>query len=255
MKPRVLAPRAWLSGYLHGARQTMVWQSNSPPPPGRIDFGELRQSQPIRREVAHSDGQALDQYYIEQFLRREVRILKGNVLEIANDYSASEIAGSRMATVTSLSFTEDTPLLRELAALQDNTYDTVVMPHVLQFTYDLHAVITHAHRILVPGGVYLATMPGTCYVTKRANERTSYWGFTNLSVRTLLQSTFPAQSLKIESFGNVFVAIAHMQHAAARELTHEELNHRDKHYPFVLTLRAGKVGASLFNGGDQGNLR
>ena len=239
MKSRALARRGWLSKCLHRTRQTM-WRRNSPPPPGQINFGELRQPPLFQCDVNYSQGQGLDQYYIEQFLRREARLMKRRVLEIGSD-CMPEFGGSRTATTTSIPFAQETQLLSDLAALKDNTYDAVVMVQVLQFIFDLHAVLRYAYRVLIPGGILLAAMPGTCYVPNHADGRRPYWGFTGLSVRTLLGSTFPARSINIQSFGNVFVATAHVQHLAAQDLTRTELNHRDEHYPFVVTFKAEKL--------------
>jgi SAM-dependent methyltransferase len=231
-----------------------MWQRNSPPPPGQIDFGELRQPQLFRCDVNYSQDQALDQYYVEQFLRREMRLMKRRVLEIGSDHCTPEFAGSRTATITSIPFAQETQVLHDLAVLKDNTYDALVMVQVLQFMFDLHAVLKHAHRVLIPGGILLAAMPGTCYVPNHVDGRMLYWGFTGLSVRTLLGSTFPARSIKIQSFGNVFVATAHVQHLAAQDLTRTELNHRDEHYPFILTFKAEKLEQNSLPC-DQGNFQ
>ena len=176
------------------------------------------------------------------FVRRHARALHGRVLEIGNDHYTSVVAG-RDLTVTSLALTDDTELIHWLADVEDGTYDTLLLVQVLELVYDLHAVVRHIHRILAPGGILLATVPGTCYAADRINGIKPYWGFTNLSLRKLIESVFPARGITIETFGNVLVAVAHLHRLGFTELTPRELNLRDNHYPLLLTLKAQKAPA------------
>jgi SAM-dependent methyltransferase len=208
-------------------------------PLGQIDFGDLWQLQPLGQETRNS-AQPVERYYIEQFVRRHTRALHGRVLEIRNDHYTSVVAG-RDLTVTSLALTDDTELIHWLADVEDGNYDTLLLVQVLQLVYDLHAVVRHIHRILAPGGILLATVPGTCYAADRINEIEPYWGFTNLSLRKLIESIFPARGITIETLGNVLVAMVHLHRLGFAELTPIELNLRDNHYPLLLTLKAQKA--------------
>ena len=233
--------KRWSFGCVRLARQTMC-QHDALPPPGRIDFGELRQTQVLGRDVGSVNRESVSDYYIEAFLRREARVVKGRVLKIGRDRYNSVLAG-RDITATSLGFTDDAELIHRLADVEDNTYDTLLLIQVLQLVYDLHAVVRHVHRILAPGGILLATVPGTCYAAGGVNEIKPYWGFTNLSLQKLIESVFPERGINIETFGNVLVAMVHLHRLGFGELTQKDLNHRDKHYPLLLTLKAHKVSA------------
>jgi SAM-dependent methyltransferase len=236
----VLIPR-WISWQMHLARRTRRYQDH-PPAIGQIDFGELRQTQVLGRDSDSADSQAVESYYNERFLRREARILKGRALEIGKDHYTSVVA-ERKLTITSLAFTDDTELIHRLADVKDNAYDVLLLVQVLQLVYDLHALVRHIHRILVPGGILLATVPGTCYADGRVNEMKPYWGFTNFSLRKLIETVFPPRRINIENFGNVLVAMVHLYRLGFAELTQKELNLRDNHYPLLLTLKAQKASA------------
>jgi hypothetical protein len=187
-------------------------------------------------------GEALDRYYAGRFFGRELERSKECVLEIVDaDRSVYSTRAPKAANVTSLRFFGDTKLFRDLAALQDRAYPTVIMEQVLQLIYDLDATLAQLHRILAPGGVLLGTVPGTCYTPARGSEHAAYWGFTDRCARTLLESHFPPDSVTIETFGNVLVAMAHAYGVGAGELTKRELEHRDSHYPFLLAVRAQKA--------------
>jgi SAM-dependent methyltransferase len=215
------------------------------PPLGQIDFGDLRQLQSLGQDTRDS-AQPVDRYYIQQFVRRHARALHGRVLKIGNDQYTSVFAG-RDITLTSLAFTDDTDLIHRLTDVEDNSYDTLLLVQVLQLVYDLHAVVKHAHRILAPRGLLLATVPGTCYATDRINEIEPYWGFTNVSLRKLIESVFPARGITTETFGNVLVAMVHLHRLGIAELTQKELNLRDNHYPLLLTLKAQKAPTYRIN--------
>jgi len=217
-----------------------------PPAIGQIDFGELRQIQPLRRDTDGASGQAIDRYYIEQFLRREAHVLKGRVLTIGYDPYDSVFAESNLA-ITSLAFTDDTELIDRLADVKDNTYDVLLLVQVLHSIYDLHAAVRHLHRILAPEGILLATVPGTCYAAGAINQIKPYWGFTNFSLRKLIETVFPPRRINIENFGNALVTMVHLHRLGFAELTQKELNLRDKHFPLLLTLKAQKASAYRSN--------
>ena len=245
MKQRsVLIPRR-ISSHMHLDRRTRRHQYH-PAAIGQIDFGELRQIQPLRRDADGASGQAMDRYYIEQFLRREAGVLKGRVLKIGYDPYGSVFAESNLA-ITSLAFTDDTELIHRLVDVKDNTYDVLLLVQVLHSIYDLHAVVRHIHRILAPEGILLATVPGTCYAAGAVNQIKPYWGFTNFSLRKLIESVFPARRINTDVFGNVLVATAHLYGLGVGELTPKELNFRDNHYPLLLTLKAQKAPAYRIN--------
>jgi SAM-dependent methyltransferase len=214
------------------------------PPLGQIDIGDLWQLQPLGRETRDS-AQPVDRHYIEQFVRRQARALHGRVLQIGSDHT-SALSG-RDITLTSLALTDDTELIHRLTDVEDNSYDTLLLVQVLQLVYDLHAVVRHIYRILAPGGILLATVPGTCYAADRINEVKPYWGFTSLSLRKLIESIFPARGITIETLGNVLVAMVHLHRLGFTELTQKELNLRDNHYPLLLTLKARKEPAYRIN--------
>ena len=55
------------------------------PPPGRVRFGTLRRLAPISRAFGFDRGLPIDRHYIEKFLARNERHIRGRVLEIGND--------------------------------------------------------------------------------------------------------------------------------------------------------------------------
>jgi SAM-dependent methyltransferase len=236
LKPHSSFLQRWPSWHTSLARR--LRRRSFPPPLGQIDFGDLRQSEPLGRETDQDAGHPVDRYYIEQFFHREAHSLKGQVLAIGHDHSAAVVIGGK--TVTLLPFTDDAELLQHLATVQEHTYGTLILWHVLHHIYELDTVVRHIHRVLTPGGILLATVPGTCYAAQHPAEPIPYWRFTRVSLQKLIEENFPARRIDIETWGNVVVALAHLHRIGIQQLTQSELAYRDEHYPLILTLTAEK---------------
>lgn len=56
----------------------------------------------------------------------------------------------------------------------------------------------------------------------------------------LFEEFFRPESTTIQAYGNVLSALASLHGLISSELTREELNHRDKDYELVITVRAVK---------------
>jgi hypothetical protein len=106
---------------------------------------------------------------------------------------------------------------------------------------DVASAVRTVHRILRPGGVVLATVPGITQVVRHDMDRWGdYWRFTTLSARRLFQRLFPADAVRVESHGNVLTAVAFLHGLVAEELRPAELDYRDRDYEVVITVRATK---------------
>jgi hypothetical protein len=237
LKPNFSFRQRWTSWHTYLARR-MGWRYLSPPL-GQIDFGDLRRVEPLEWEPARSDDQLVERYYVEQFFRREAPNVKGHVLHIGHEHY-TPATESHLKMITALPFTDDAELLKYLAITEDNKYDTLILERVLHLVYDIDTVMHHAHRVLTAGGVLLATVPGTCYAARRAIEPLSYWRLTRVSLQKIVEEKFPSRRTKIEMWGNVIVAMAHLHRVEIQQLTQQELDYRDEHYPLILTLTAEK---------------
>ena len=237
MKPNFSFRQRWTYWHTYLARR--MGRRDFHLPPGQIDFGDLRQVKPLGPKTVGDNDQLVERYYVEQFFRREARDVKGHVLAVGYDLSTALTEG-HVETATALSFTDDIELLKCLTVAEDNKYDTLILERVLHLVYDIDTVMHHAHRVLTAGGVLLATVPGTCYAARRATEPLSYWRLTSVSLQKLVEEKFPSRRTKIEMWGNVIVAMAHLHRVEIQQLTQQELDYRDEHYPLILTLTAEK---------------
>lgn len=175
--------------------------------------------------------------------------MRGAVLEIGdNTYTARHgtgrithsdvlhVSGGPSATIVAD--------LTDAASLPSRRYDCIVMTQTLQMIYRCEAALMNAAELLAPGGVLLATMSGISQVSRYDMDRWGeFWRFTPLSARRLFESAFAPQDISVVSYGNVRSASALLYGLASRELTQDELDHRDEDYPVTIGARARRPGA------------
>jgi glycosyltransferase involved in cell wall biosynthesis len=216
-------------------------------PVGWVRFGSLRRLMPLSREFGFDRGLPIDRYYIERFLAKHTADIHGHVLEIEDNIYTRQFGSGRVTKTDVLYVRHGEPKATIVADLTraDNlpceTFDCIILTQTLQFIYNVGAAITTIHRILKPGGVVLATVPGINYISRYDMERWGqYWSFTTLSTQRLFEEVFPHGNVTIEAHGNVLTAISFLHGLAAQELKQEELDHLDPDYEVIITVRAVK---------------
>lgn len=239
---RVLLPasaRAWLGARIPGLG------------PARVRFGSLRRLEPVSRKFGWDRGSLpVDRWYIERFLTAHAGDIRGRVLEVRDDSYTRKFGAGRVTRSEVLHPVPGNPratLVADLSQgdqLPGEAFDCVILTQVLPFIPDVQAAVRTLHRILRPGGVVLATVPGISQIVRYDMERWGdYWRFTSLSARRLFECAFPGGEVAVESHGNVLAATAFLQGLASGELRPEELAHHDPDYEVLITVRAVKAVA------------
>ena len=127
------------------------------------------------------------------------------------------------------------------------------MTQTLQFVYDVRGALATLHRILAPGGVLLATVPGLTKISPIEDAAYGeWWHYTARSLRRLGAEAFGEENVEVESYGNVLAATGFLYGLAASDLDAEELDAHDPLYEVVVGLRAVKPSApsARFTGAD-----
>lgn len=233
------------------------------PPVGTLRFGSLRRLRPVDDDFGYSRGTPIDRYYIERFLAAHsgtpgyvLGDIHGRVLEIGEDKYTK-----RFGTIFDGDLDEAPPgyvtssdvlhgdasnptatIVGDLATgdgLPSEAFDCVICPQTLPVIYDVHGAVRNLHRILKPGGAALVTVNGICRICRPDYEQWGdYWRFTSLSLRRLLEESFPPEGVMVEAHGNVLSAAASLYGIAAQELKPEELNLHDPDFEVSITARA-----------------
>lgn len=211
--------------------------------PEPVAFGDLRRVVPMSRQWGFDRGLPIDRYYIEGFLARHAVDIRGRVLEIQDNVYTRRFGADRVTVSDVLHVIEGNPKativadLTEAHHIPSAMFDCIVLTQTLNYIYDVRAALKTVYRILKPGGVVLATVPGIC---QQADPGSGFWHFTTMSVRQLFAEVFAATHVQVESHGNVLAAIAFLHGLATQELRQDELDYYDPEYEVSITVRAVK---------------
>jgi SAM-dependent methyltransferase len=241
--PELIMPKNVTSRAVRKLRSLMLR-----PAVGRIDFGDLRRVHPISTDWGFDRGTVIDRYFIDQFMRRHGRDVRGRVLEIGTDEMTRKYGASRVVQSDVLHVANSGPPVTMVGDLADGTgipseaFDCIILTQTLHLVYDVPAVIRTLHRVLRPGGVALVTVPGITKISRYDMDRWGqYWCFTTVSARRLFEAKFGPDHVAVEAAGNVLAAVAFLHGIAAEELTAEELDYRDPDFETLVGIRAARA--------------
>jgi SAM-dependent methyltransferase len=208
-------------------------------------LGTLRRTTPLSDRYGYDRGTPVDRYYIERFLQEHRRDIQGRVLEV-KDRGYTERYGTDVKWCDVLDMDPNNgqaTIIADLTAadaISANTFDCFILTQTLQLIYDIRAAISHAHRILHPGGVLLVTVPSVSRVVPDYGPKSDCWRFTAASCASLLGKVFGPEQVSVQSYGNVLTAIAFLTGMAYEELSRRELEANDEFFPVIIAVRAVK---------------
>jgi glycosyltransferase involved in cell wall biosynthesis/SAM-dependent methyltransferase len=216
------------------------------PAVGRVRLGDLDRTAPISRVFGYDRGGPVDRYYIEGFLARHQTDIRGRVLEVGDDVYTRTYGGDRVERRDVLHVHRGNPLatfVGDLAGdndLPSDSFDCVILTQTLQLIFDVPAALATVHRILRPGGVLLATVPGISNIDPDEWGPTWYWSFTDHAVTRLAAGVFRPDRIEVTTYGNVKAAVAFLHGLAAIEVDRADLDIIDPCYQVVIGLRAAR---------------
>jgi SAM-dependent methyltransferase len=216
------------------------------PPLGLVRWGELRRTQPLNEGWGFERGQPIDRYYIENFLARQSADIRGKALGIGDDVYLQQFGGDRLTSSDVLHIEPGHPkatIIADLAnadGISADTFDSFLLIQTLQLIYEVRLALNTTYRILKPGGVVLATFPGITPLKDREWNDCWCWNFTAVSALRLFGEVFPAENIRVETYGNILSATAFLHGLASQELSQQELADRDPAYQVIIAVRAEK---------------
>lgn len=204
-------------------------------------LGSLGKTTPVSSKWGYDRGLPVDRWYIDRFLEEHRGDITGRVLEV-KDSGYTDRFGHAVEERAVLDVDPDNQLatyVADLAAadeLPSEAFDCFVLTQTLQYILDLRGALAHAHRVLRPGGVLLATLPVTSPVA--GSPLTDFWRFTPLVAERLLEEAFAPGEVRVDGRGNVLAQVAFLEGLAAEDLTDAELAVHDARFPLVTCARA-----------------
>lgn len=127
----------------------------------------LWRTQPAYPSITWKNGGPIDRYYIEKFLERYRNDVHDVVLEAGGAVDYTRRFGGDRVTQAEVLYPRpgfpDGTLVGDLMTgegLTEASFDCLILTHVFTYLYDLRAAAATCRRLLRPGGVMLAAVPG-----------------------------------------------------------------------------------------------
>jgi hypothetical protein len=217
------------------------------PPAGAVRFGSLRRLTPISPIFGIDRGQPIDRYYIETFLDRHRRDIRGRAMEFGGTAYLDQFGDDRVARKDVFSYVASptATIVGDLTGpevLAPSSFDCIVCTQTVQMIYDIRLAVRRLSAMLKPGGVLLVTTNGIVKIGRYV-ERDGwgeYWHLTQQGARSLFEENFDGR-FEIEGYGNVLSAVAFLHGLASSELAREELEHHDRDYDVIVAVRATRA--------------
>jgi SAM-dependent methyltransferase len=210
-----------------------------------VERAGLTLRQPVSRTFGFERGRPIDRFYIERFLAQHASDVRGRVLEVAEPTYTSRFGGADVSVSEVLHAAPGNPeatIVGDLTTgegLEVEAFDCVILTQTLPFIFDVAAAVEGTRKILRPGGVLLATLPGISQISREDRRAWGdYWRFTTDSARRLFEPAYGADAIEVRAHGNVLAACAFLYGFAAEELAVEDLERTDPDYELLITVRA-----------------
>lgn len=197
-----------------------------------------RSLRPLSSKFGYDRGTPVDRYWIESFLEENKEHIKGKVLEVTDPAYTKRFGGNKVTKSDVLDINPNNKKaniiadLRKVGAkIKDNTYDCIILTHVLGMIDEYDKAVMECSRILKKGGVMIFT--GSCLGPQLKNNY-SYWKFSPKTVDFIMNKYFKPSKMTIKSYGNVLTAQAFLLGMSQEDLTKKELEFNDDRYPCVV---------------------
>jgi SAM-dependent methyltransferase len=205
----------------------------------------LTRLEPVSRVFGFDRGTPIDRWYIERFLHRHAADVHGRVLEVAEPTYTRRYGGARVTASDVLHAAPGNPeatLVGDLVSgdgLPEAAFDCFICTQTLQVIYDVRAAVAGTRRLLAPGGVLLATLPGISQISREdMRDWGDWWRFTARSAERLFGEVYGDENVEVKQYGNVHAAAAFLYGLAAEDVDPVALETVDPDFHLLMTVRA-----------------
>jgi methyltransferase family protein len=211
--------------------------------PKGIDF---ESAYPVSDYFGDDRGTPVDRFYIDTFLSDNRKLIRGRVLEVAEDTYTRKY-GTRPDSSDVLHYERNAPgatLIGDLSqpeTLPESLFDCFICTQTIHVIYNYMDAIRGARQLLRPGGTLLCTLSGIAQISRYDMDRWGdYWRFTTLSAQRAFGEVFGPENVVVGYGGNCYAAINFLRGIALEELDTAKLAVKDANYPILITIIAAK---------------
>lgn len=211
--------------------------------PRQIYNFSTQTAQPASRRFGYDRGTPIDRYWTDKWITANKGQIHGVCLEIGdnrytmqygNKISRTDVldvngSNTKATIVSSLTDCQQT--------INDQTYDCIILTHVLGLIDQPEKAISECYRILKPGGTLLIT--SACLAPQLDNNE-GYWRFTPKGIHYLLSKSFKPENITVKSYGNAQAGALFFMGYSQQDLTDQELTVNDPQFPCIAGAVATK---------------
>lgn len=217
--------------------------------PSSRNIVEILDNNPLDDTYGMLRGKPVDRYYIEKFLRKNRKYIKGNVIEIGDREYTERYGGQKVdesIVIHALKEDADNKIIKgDLVTgkgFEKNYFDCFICTQTLQFIYDINASARNMIKSLKPGGVALITVAGISQIIDYERRNFGhYWSFTDMSLYNLFMNLPDVERVNVETYGNVKTATAFLYGISSDEMGKKDLDFNDYRYQVIITALVKKV--------------
>jgi SAM-dependent methyltransferase len=202
-------------------------------------------AEPVSRVFGFDRGKPVDRWYIERFLAEHAADVRGRVLEVAESTYTGWYGGDDVTTSDVLYASAENPdatVVGDLTTgegIAEAAFDCFICTQTLQVIYDVRAAVAGTRRLLAPGGVLLATLPGISQISREdMRDWGDWWRFTARSAERLFGEVYGDENIEVKQHGNVHAAAAFLYGLAAEDVDPGALEVVDPDFHLLMTVRA-----------------
>jgi len=202
---------------------------------------------PVSEYFGEDRGTPIDRYYIEKFLEKKKDLIKGDILEVADNKYSKRFGVEAGTSIHVLHYEKGAPhatLIGDLSkpdSLPEAKFDCFICTQTFHVIYHFMDAIRGAYKVLKPGGCLLATVSGIAQISRYDMDRWGdYWRFTDLSAKLSFEEVFASSHVEVDYYGNCFAAINFLRGISLEEVSVNKLDVKDPNYPVIVTIVATK---------------
>jgi glycosyltransferase involved in cell wall biosynthesis len=204
---------------------------------GLIRWGDFNSLQPISGKIGFERrSSSILARITKSFLNQHRSVIQGRVIELGDDSLTREYGGERVRSVTILRpselFSDDGTNVGP-----EDTCDCLIAMDAVQYADDPSLVVGNIERRLSPGGTALVILPGLVPMTAIPSDR---WRFTPFAVRKLFETAFRPETIEVQLYGNVRLAMATFHGLGEADLDEAAFKHHDDAFPLFVAVVATK---------------
>ena len=204
-------------------------------------------TKPVSRKFGIERGNAIDRFYIENFLEKNKELIHGDCLEIAENtytlkYGEGRVRNSYVLHVKGWGNNAIKGNLETGEGIEEDKYDCAIITQTLMFIFDIHKAAANIYKMLKKGGCALITVAGISQISRYDAELWgSYYGFHRDALTRLLVPLFGAENVEVYSYGNIKTAVAMLCGLCQEDLVQEDFEPNDLDYPVILSAVLKKI--------------